>query len=236
MSPDRGLSSGSFVSASTTIPWWNTTRTDEIDGRESALTTNADGEPGPAIEPKSGPAAPSFGGCDDEGVERERPETDSPGAVAERRERLGHAEQGDRSASWASPSPFVHGAVEPGDQLIALANTASRPFAVSCQPAILMGTTDAPGATPRSPCGPPAPTRIPASAVPWRSSCLRFCGLDWASAVAALDDVVLFDAAARYGCEVDAGSRSAIERPVLLNRGSPTRGATPARVADIAAG
>ena len=52
----------------------------------------------------------------------------------------------------------------------------STPLRVGCQPATLIGMTEAPGATPWIPPGPPEPASTPASSVPCLSTSVRFCG------------------------------------------------------------
>ena len=103
----------------------------------------------------------------------------------------------------------VDGALEAGDQLVgARVDGRAAGDCRGCQPATRIGSTDAPGAIPLAPPGPPAPTRIPAISVPCRSSRLEPSGSRRCARVGVVADEVdpRQDAAAqvRVGA-VDAG-------------------------------
>ena len=209
--------------------------TDAVVGRASvAPTVSAAGAPagaGDRAEERPGGAVVP-GRRDDERVEGERARDRlGLGAVGERRERLRDAEQRDaRGVVRVAVAVRVDGAVEARRSAGRCARRRRCvPVAVGCQPATRIGSTDAPGATPCRPRGPPEPTSSPASSVPCRSICVGFCGFGCAAGVCRSPPTRSIPGSTRpprYGCERSTPvSSSAIERPVPSKPGSATPGA-----------
>ena len=140
--------------------------------------------PGDRAERRAG-AAVVPGRRDDERVQVERALHGTRlRAVRERGVRLRDTDERDaHRVVRVAVAVRVDRTVEPGDQLVAArVDDLACPSAAGCQPAMRIGSTVASGATPCSPPGPPAPTRIPASSVPWRSTCDGSSGFERAVA------------------------------------------------------
>ena len=129
---------------------------DDADGRRrrrasrSRRPTSAPGAPaGPAIEPKSGPATPSFPAGATTSVSSVERAVDGLrlGAVGERGERLGHADERDpqrRRACRRRRSGRRRGRARRSAGRCARRRRRAR-SAVGCQPATRIGSTEAPG-------------------------------------------------------------------------------------------